>query len=260
MAMRRVLLVLLGVVLTMGTLTAPASAVPRQEVYWRPIPYNGQKYQTVRLDCPAGMKATGGGVIGDGVPHISGSRSVGNGAGWELIVWQENPRDLNVTIACWSGLTQFTSLTTWTDVAPGAIGSASNLCPARSRTFLGGGAYASDPSMPLKNFASYYDYGWQASYRNTTAVQQRVYVQVICAEGLTARRWETTRGEHMTDSFISATLYCPAGTDVVSGGALGPNVEGQWVLSPTETITGWEVASEREGDDTFFQARVLCAY
>ncbi|MFB6720739.1 hypothetical protein ACFCV3_11285 [Kribbella sp. NPDC056345] len=260
--MRRALMVVLGMVLTTVGLTAPAhaDAPPHQEVYWQYFEPNGQKYQTVRVDCPAGMIATTAGADGEGYPSVSGSRSVDHGRGWELILSQIWPNRFSVQVVCWSGLSNLTTLTTWADVKAGAVGATYNVCPGGAQRFLGGGAYTTDPAMTPKNFVSYSNSGWQASFRNTTAATQRIFVQVLCADGLTGLRWQSTRGEHITDDSI-AILRCPDGTEVVSAGALGPQVDFVYTHGRDERGSSYSViGAEMEGDDTFFQARVLCAF
>jgi hypothetical protein len=183
------------------------------------------------VECPDGMRASGGGEFNssNGGVHLKASRPLVDGTGWFVTVENTYTQDAEFTVytVCFSALANYTLSTDRKQAEPEWIGTAKAVCPPGQ--LIGGGGVmdnlnghlaATSPSGQLEQ-------GWQFTTLSYNLERTPLTAHAVCADGIGDREVVTGTWTRLpAGGFGTATVTCPAGKTVVSGGtqSTGPNV------------------------------------
>ena len=186
---------------------------------------------TVEMYCPSGTLAVSGGESNEsaGGINLHDSRPLANGSGWFVLVSNTYPdaSQFRTYVVCVSGV-ESTNIATHYDppIAPNAHRYIDSDCGSFRKVLGGGGGWHDGSWNEIRESDGVNNpsgNGWTVLTRNRDADYRTASAVVICAERiLGAQKWETfpgTLARFGPGQMMFSNAACPAGTQMVSGGA-----------------------------------------
>jgi hypothetical protein len=218
--------------------------------------------------CPSGTLAVGGGAVISGfslAENLNASVPFSDGSGWAVYVNNASGTDGTFTVyaVCATNILNYTvNAGSQVDNPSGFQTQATVTCPQGSAPLGGGGIASSgdtavnlNSSFPLKK-------GWRADVNNGGSFDDTVTPYVVC--GTKPKLYTQVVGTAVTNgagSQTNAVASCPAGTSVMSGGALSSS--SSTVVDLNSSIpsgsTAWSsYENNNTGTDTSLTPYAVC--
>jgi hypothetical protein len=143
------------------------------------------------------------------------------------------------------------------DIAPGAIGQTTAVCPAGTVVTSGGFATHRNVLVYTQDLNGN---GWQAYGKNNDAISRTLHVYATCLTypgTTTTHVWKNDTVPAGT--FLNIVKDCPAGSIVTGGGFASQSDGSIWVYNSSQSGNGWQVyARNLSGSGKMVNAYAVC--